>query len=52
MINVNTLLKNMIMDFEVKSYSIKNNQGIVIKFNKNGVNMEVEYEAKENTARD
>ena len=52
MIDVNTLLKNMIMNFEVKSYSIKNNQGIVIKFKKNGINMEVEYEAKKNTARD
>ena len=48
--DLNKFVKNMIKEFDVTSYRIKNKNGIVVKFVKNGINMEVEYENKKNIA--
>ena len=52
MMDLNKFVEKMMKEFDVKSYRIKNKEGAIIKFVKNGVNMEEEYEAKKNTARD
>ena len=49
--NINDIIK-LAKEFDSDSYYIKDKNGVVVKFVKNGVNMEVEYEAKKNTARD
>jgi len=49
MINLNRFVETMIKEFDVKSYRIKDKNGAVVKFVKNGINMEVSYENQKNT---
>lgn len=49
--DLNKFVEKMIKEFDVKSYRIKNKEGAIIKFVKNGINMEVEYENQKNIAR-
>ena len=47
--NINDIIK-LAKEFDSDSYYIKDKNGVVVKFVKNGINMEVEYEKKKNIA--
>ena len=48
MIDLNKFVETMVREFDVKSYRIRDKKGAVVKFVKNGINMEVSYENKKN----
>ena len=52
MIDLNKFVETMVREFDVKSYRIRDKKEAVVKFVKNGINMEVSYENKKNTTRD
>jgi hypothetical protein len=48
--SINELVEKLVKEFDAQSYRIKDKNGVVIKFVKDGV--EVEYENKKNNTRD
>ena len=46
--NLNDVVNKLIKEFNADTYRIKDRSGVVIKFVKNGVDMEVGYENKKN----
>ena len=48
--NLNDVVEKLVKEFNADSYRIKDKNGVVVKFVKDGV--EVSYENKKNIARD
>ena len=48
--NLNEVVEQLVKEFNADTYRIKDKNGVVIKFVKNGVNMEVQSETKKNTS--
>ena len=49
--NLNDVVNKLVKEFNADTYRIKDRSGVVIKFVKNGVDMEVGYENKKNNTR-
>ena len=50
--SINEVVEKLAKEFNSKTYRIKDRNGVVLKFVKNGVNMEVQSEIKKNTSCD
>jgi len=48
--NINEAVKKLAKEFKSHTYRIKDKNGVVLKFVKNGVTMEVQSEIKKNTS--
>ena len=48
--SINDIVKILVKEFNADTYRIKDRNGVVIKFVKNGINMEVQSETKKNTS--
>ena len=46
--NLNDVVEKLVKEFNADTYRIKDRNGVVIKFVKNGVDMEVGYENEKN----
>ena len=49
--SINDVVEKLVKEFNADTYRIKDQNGVVIKFVKNGVEMEVKYENEKNNTR-